>query len=295
MPRLIRITDRCFYIPGPSNIGVVITEKNNVALIDSGADEKRASHAFELLSDYRYKITHVLNTHSHADHVAGNKFFKEKTGCKILAPKLEAQIINVPFIQAAVLFSGAPVPDLFNRFIMAAPSETSPLPEESFKIGDLEIKPLDLPGHSINQKGFLIDGTAFIADTLFPESFFQKQRFPFIYDPGAHLKTLDNLKDIKADFWIGGHFPHKQNINVMTAINKKTTLEGLDFLQKLLVKPTSHERAVKDFLDHFGLKKDKWEYYLYRATVNGYLSFLLRDGKAKYKIMDNLAVWYAIS
>lgn len=65
-------------------------------------------------------------------------------------------------------------------------------------------------------------------------------------------------------------------------------------MRELLKTPLSQDRVVKAFLDHFGLKKISWEYYLYRATVNGYLSSLYRHGEVKFRVLDNLAVWYAV-
>jgi len=34
----------------------------------------------------RWKITHILNTHHHGDHVGGNREIKEATGCTIVGP-----------------------------------------------------------------------------------------------------------------------------------------------------------------------------------------------------------------
>ncbi|HMM58581.1 MAG TPA: hypothetical protein PKC25_00460, partial [Candidatus Rifleibacterium sp.] len=76
--------------------------------------------------------------------------------------------------------------------------------------------------------------------------------------------------------------------------NQKHVEEAMAFMRELLKTPLSQDRVVKAFLDHFSLKKISWEYYLYRATVNGYLSSLYRRGEVKFRVLDNLAVWYAV-
>lgn len=291
---LTRLSERTFFVSGPANVGVIALENSRVALIDSGTDERHAARLFELLSDYRYKVAWILNTHAHADHIGGNSFFSEKCGCRILASTLEAPTIRQPLIQSAVLFAGAPIQDLMNRFIMANPSPVEVFAENELQLDDLKIKILDLPGHSVNQKGFLVDGVAFVADTLFPDAFFKKQRLPFNYDPSAHMQTLEKLRGIKADLWVGGHFPPQKDISTMITNNLSHLESALDFMRTLLKVPQSQDRVVKAFLDHFGLKKISWEYYLYRATVNGYLSSLYRHGEIKFKVLDNLAVWYAV-
>ena len=291
---LTRISDRISCIIGPANVGVLLLDNSCVALIDSGIDEKYAARILALLSDYRFTITHILNTHAHADHIGGNSFLHEKTGCRILASTLEAPTIRQPLIQSAVLFSGAPVHDLMNRFIMANPSPAEIFTDSEIQLGSMQIKILDLPGHSVNQKGFMIDKVAFVADTLFPDAFYKKQRLPFNYDPSAQLQTLDKLRHLEAKTFVGGHFPPQSSIDTMIATNRSNLETSLEFMRQLLKVPQPQDRIVKGFLDHFGLKKNNWEYFLYRATVNGYLSALHRHGEIGYKILDNLPMWYAL-
>ncbi|HNX75853.1 MAG TPA: MBL fold metallo-hydrolase [Candidatus Rifleibacterium sp.] len=291
---LTRLSERTFCVCGPANVGVIALEDSRVALIDSGNEEKYAVKLFELLSDYRFKVAYILNTHAHADHIGGNSFFAEKTGCRILASTLEAPTIRQPLIQSAVLFAGAPVQDLMNRFTMANPSAVDVLSGTELTLDDVQIKILDLPGHSVNQKGFLVDGVAFVADTLFPDSFFKKQRLPFTYDPHAQMQTLQKLRNLTAKVYVGGHFRPTDNIATMITGNLSHVENAMNFMRELLKVPQSQERVVKAFLDHFGLKKISWEYFLYRTTVNGYLSSLYNRGEIKFRVLDNLAVWYAV-
>lgn len=291
---LIKVSERVRLIAGPVNVGVILADNSRVILIDSGLDQRHAQKIYELLSDYRFKISTILNTHAHADHIGGNLLLQQKTACQTFASALEAPMIRQPLIQAAVLFSGAPVNDLTNRFIMANPSKVELLPEGEIEIDDLKIKILDLPGHSVNQKGFLVDGVAFLADTLFPESFFNKQRLPFIYDPFASLETLEKLRKLQAKSFVGGHFSPTSDIGPMIETNFASISDSIKFLKELLKIPQPQDRIIKTFLDHFGIKKSNWEYFLYRATVNGYLSSLYKHNQVKYRVLDNLLVWYAI-
>ena len=291
---LKRLNERVSYIKAAANVGVIQLENSSVALIDSGPDEKFAAALFEMLSDYRFKISHILNTHAHADHIGGNAFLQHKTGCKIMASRLEAPLIRQPLIQAAVLFSGAPISDLMNRFTMANPSNVDFFTDTSLQLDDIKIEIIDLPGHSVNQKGFMIDDICFIADTLFSERFFSRQRLPFNYDPIAHRETLHKLETIKASKFIGGHIEPTGEPGKLISINRKNLDDALDFMRELLKIPQPPDRIVKAFMDHFKLKKTNWEHFLYRATVNGYLSALHKKGEISYRVLDNLPVWYRL-
>jgi glyoxylase-like metal-dependent hydrolase (beta-lactamase superfamily II) len=292
---LRKIGNGAFYFPGPVNVGMLSFGGSRVVLIDSGIDARHAKIIYEILNDNKYEITHILNTHSHADHIGGNHYLQKKTGCKILASPLETPSIRQPLIQSAVLYGGAPIPDLLNRFINANPSIVDPFNEERLNINDGEIEVLDLPGHSINQKGFKIGDIAYIADTLFQEEFFSKQQVPFNYDPILHLQTLENLKKVKARTFIGGHFQPVQDIGKMIEVNKRQINKALDFLVELLKIPQPQDRVTKAFMQNFNIQvKKPWQYFLFRATVNGYLSSLFKHGKVKYKILDYLLMWYSL-
>ncbi len=291
--QLEKLAERVFYIAGPGNVGVVMLENSRVALIDSGVDRRYAEKLFGLLNDYRFKIELIINTHAHADHIGGNAFFQQKTGCRILASALEAPLVRQPLIQAAVLFAGAPIIELTNRFIMADPSRVEALSESDEMLAQYGLELIDLPGHSVNQKGVSVDGVMFFADSLFPESFFKKQRLPFIYDPFAQLETLDKLRKIKSSLYVGGHSGPVKDIGAMIELNASVIKDSLDFLRTTLKVPQPQDRVVKIFMDHFGLKKNNWEYFLYRATVNGYLSSLYKHKEIGFRVLDNLVVWYA--
>ena len=289
-----KLSDRFSYVSGPANIGIVHLNDSNILLIDSGTSSKYAAALFELLSDYRFKVSHIFNTHSHADHIGGNCFLQEKTGCKILAAPLEAPTIAQPLVQAAVLFSGAPINDLLNKFVSAQPSKVQITYENHITIDDIKISLLDLPGHSVNQKGIAIDDIAYVADTLFSQEFFKKQRLPFNYDPIAHLHSLERLEHINAKTYLGGHIKPLKDIKSLISMNKKMTNESLDIMREILSAPQPHDRIVKTFMDKMNLKKTGWEYFLYQGTVNGYLSALHRKGEIKYRVIDNLALWYMV-
>ena len=67
----------------------------------------------------------------------------------------------------------------------------------------------------------------------------------------------------------------------------------LQHLRELLVLPQPLDRLVKSFLSQFGIHQGGWQHFLYRATLNGYLSALRRYREADFRVLDNLLLWYA--
>ena len=67
---------RCF-----SNIGIYDLGGGEVILIDTGDHKKSVTDLYNALEERNWRVKAIFNTHSHLDHIAGNRFFREKYGC----------------------------------------------------------------------------------------------------------------------------------------------------------------------------------------------------------------------
>lgn len=59
----------------------------------AAVDPAEAQPVLDVLAENSWQLTYVLNTHHHWDHTNGNMALKQKTGCQIIAPCLEQNII----------------------------------------------------------------------------------------------------------------------------------------------------------------------------------------------------------
>ena len=84
---MTEIGKNIYVIEGPTNIGVIIEEKDTkfeVILIDSGGSELDGEKVISTLDDFfsdkqkKYELSSIYNTHSHADHCGGNAILKNK-------------------------------------------------------------------------------------------------------------------------------------------------------------------------------------------------------------------------
>ena len=106
-------------------------------------DPAEAAPVEAALATMGWKLTHILNTHHHKDHVGGNLALKEKWGCHIVGPAADAE--RIPGIDEEV-----------------GDGETYRLGEESCEV-------FDVPGHTRGHIAYWFpDSDAlFCGDTLF--------------------------------------------------------------------------------------------------------------------------------
>jgi len=63
-------------------------------------DPALAQPVFDVLDEKGWRLTYILNTHHHWDHVGGNLKLKQKTGCQIIAA--QADWARIPGIDRGV-------------------------------------------------------------------------------------------------------------------------------------------------------------------------------------------------
>lgn len=127
------------------------------------------------------QVTHVVNTHFHFDHTAGNTAILAATGALLLIHKLDV----------------APLSAIVNRtFTKMVGGQQSPKPdvllgdEDLIRIGSLSLQVIHTPGHTRGSICLYGQGHLFTGDTLFVGSV---GRTPFGWRTHARLiKSIHN-------------------------------------------------------------------------------------------------------
>jgi len=125
------------------------------ALVDPAFETKKVLALVEKLG---YRVTHVINTHSHADHTAGNAAIKAATGAKIVIHRRDAgSLTSYP-----------------NKgFSLALGGRGSPAADQLVEDGDLveigasKLSVIHTPGHTPGGICLYTAGHVFTGDTLF--------------------------------------------------------------------------------------------------------------------------------
>ncbi|MDR0629419.1 MAG: MBL fold metallo-hydrolase, partial [Treponema sp.] len=192
MFELIQVTENTFYINCPVKMGIYRLPNDKVMLIDSGNDKEAGRKILKIISANNWILETIINTHSNADHIGGNKFLADRTGCKIYSTGLEKAFCEFPVLESSFLFGGFPNKHLRHKFLLAEQS----FPEDITKLilpQGMEIFPLK--GHFFDMIGIKTpDNVYFMADCVSSETILTKYHISFIYDISEYLKTLDIIE-----------------------------------------------------------------------------------------------------
>lgn len=108
------------------------------AVIDPGWEKDKIIDQAKKLG---FKITHILLTHGHFDHVNGAKALAKETGARIFIHQAEADV-----------------------------HQTSFKDNEKISVGDLKITCMHTPGHTQGSTCFIVNNAIFTGDTLFVDA-----------------------------------------------------------------------------------------------------------------------------
>lgn len=289
MYELIKITEKCYYIDCPSKIGIVKLGQDEVCLIDSGNNKDVGKKIKKILDANGWTLKAIYNTHSNGDHIGANRYLTEQTGCKIFAPDIECALTRHTILEPAFLYGGYPPKELRSKFFVAEESNAQYLTEENLPNG---FKIIKLDGHFFSMVGFLTDdGVAFIADCLSGKQTLDKYGIGVIYDIKAYLETLEEIKNLNAEFFVPSHAEVTNDITFLADYNIKKVKETAQKIVELSTEPIIFEELLKKLFDYYGLTISVEQYALVGSTVRSYLSYLKEENILDIRIEDNRMMW----
>ncbi|MGI6072401.1 MAG: alpha/beta fold hydrolase [Lachnospiraceae bacterium] len=285
---LIKVGEKTYYIKNPTNIGIYKVSDKDVYLIDTGNDKDAGKKILKIIDGQGWNVKGIITTHSHADHIGGNKVIQDKTDCPVYALGIEKSFTEFPILKPSFFFGGYPFKDLRKKSFLAEKSTVTAI-NDNLPEG-LEYFPLK--GHSFDMIGIKTDDDVyFLADSLFSEEVIKKYHLFSTYDVGEYLNTLDYLSTLDGRLFIPSHCKATANISNLIELNRNKVQEISDKLYSLCSKGTTFENILKAIFDDYGLTMNPGQYVLTGSTVHSYLSYLYDNGKLRIEFRDNKMYW----
>ncbi len=290
MYELCKCAQNTYYINCPSKIGIYVNNNNEAYLIDSGNDKDAGKKVKKILDTNGWTLKAIINTHSHADHIGGNKYLQDQTNCKIFAKNIEQAFINAPILEPSFLYGGYAYEELKHKFLYASESRCLNFAHEDFpKIFEI----IDLPGHSFDMIGVKTpDDVMFIADSISSKATIEKYGISFIYDVKAYKETLNKLKGLSSSLFVPSHADVSENISELIDYNMVSIDTVCSVILELTAAPISFEALLKAVFNKFGLSMTHEQHVLISSALKSYLTYLKNDGRVNCFIENNMLLWF---
>ena len=284
---LVKVGEKTYYIRNATNIGIYKIDKTQVYLIDTGNDKDAGKKILKIVEEQGWKVKGIINTHSNADHIGGNKVIQDRTNCEILAYNIEKSFTESPILESSFLYGGYPFKDIRNKFL-AKESVVTPI-ENNLPNG---LEYFSLKGHFFDMVGVKTsDNVYFLADSLFSEETITKYHLFFIYDIREYLNTLDYLTTLNGNIYIPSHCEATDDISSLIQLNRNKIQEISDKIYNLCAKEITFEEILKYIFDEYNLIMNPNQYVLVGSTIRSYLSYLSDENKLSYEFKDNKMLW----
>lgn len=274
MFELTKIKGNTYNFDSYTNIGLFINKKDQVILIDSG-DHKRTVRTFnKILEEKNLRPDYIISTHCHVDHIAGNRFFQEKYGTKILCSDKERMFIKYTEIEPDIMYNGYSVNKKLNPNYQGEPSEPEVFSEDNLPEG-IDIIPL--PGHAWQMIGVKTeDNVVFLADSIMSEETWEEHKLPFFNDVNSSIETLGKVKSLEGDIFIASHAKPVTDIKELADLNICKLNERKQLLYELCNGNSADEIFVL-YMKALGIDVQGNRYQSYYTMLRHYLQALIED------------------
>ncbi len=292
MYELCRAGEHTYYIDGPTKVGIVELGGGEVCLIDSGNDKTAGKRTKRILDAQGWHLAMILSTHSHADHIGGNRYLQTQTGCPAFAPGSEQAFSVQPELEAALLYGGHAPAQLRHKFLKAQASDVQILTSEVLPHG-MELIPL--PGHSFGMVGFRTpDNVVFLADCLSGERAIEGYRIVYVYDVAAYLQTLEQVERIQAALFVPAHADATTDIAPLARRNIEMVYEVANDIEELCTQAHTSEELLEGVFDRYGIPMTFEQHALVGFSMRSYLSWLQDQGRIAARIEGHRWLWQKV-
>ncbi len=276
MFEFVKCGENTYYLKSFANVGVYYLGNNEVILIDSGDHKKSVADLDYHLSERNWKVKMIINTHSHIDHITGNKFFTEKYGCDVYASEIECVLTEEPNIEGLFYFNAIPIRRLPNGKLTDKGVKTKLLTKDVLPEG-FEI--LSLPGHNFNMIGIKTpDDVWFIGDSILMKETFDSYKVPFFLNINESIETAKMLPSVKGKLFVPSHAPESKDITELALFNAQRLTELKEYFYSICDGRSFEEIFAKADED-FGMKLTPDKYAKSGLTIKSHLQALINEGR----------------
>lgn len=284
---LRQISQKTWYIEHNTNIGIHFTDNDKMYLIDTGS-RGDGEQIDEILQREGWVPSCIINTHTHIDHLGGNEYLMKKYGIPAYCTDYDMVFAHYSELEAAYMNGGYPAEKL--RKVFAHPGMIGFRSIEKETPDGIEW--IYLPGHSFGMIGIRTsDDIWFLGDSYLSRSFLAQYLFGFIYNVGAYIETLNQLKEFRGRVFVPSHGVIEEDIAQTLDVNLKSVFKICDMLCEICREYRGQDEILQQMYERLRMHARPAQQALLSSTVKSYLTYLQDSSRLECRFVDNIMKW----
>ncbi len=284
MYELTQLGANTYFISASTNVGVWVRD-GHANLIDSGLNDKDAENFLRVLTEQGWTLDAVYNTHYHADHLGGNRYLQEKTGCRCYCS--QPYFAQIPIMNPSFMFGAYPTEPLRTDVFLAQQSDTQLLTPDVLPEG-LSLQALH--GHAYEQFAIRTpDDVLFVGDAVLGEKELRRYHLSYLYRLDQYLDSLDVLEQLQAGWFVPSHAEPVRDIRPLVQLNRDNCRELTDWILEFCTGDgMSQDELLKAIFDRVRRHMHLAQYALCSCTLHAYLGYLIDQGRIIARAKENI-------
>lgn len=328
---LRQVGERTWYVFCHDIFGFYQLNETDVCMIDAGWSDEAGHFAQKVLEEKGWNLKFILNTHTHIDHLGGNRVLMEKWGCPAYATRIDRVFAEYEVLEPSYMFGGRPSKEVQEAFMHpgklgwrdledfsdlqtggngGAYSEHKGADERAvagYSCGfnawlqeqygpEVGLEIVELPGHTFGMVGVKTsDDVWFVSDALLNRRALEKYPFGYLIDVQAYLSTLEFLKTLSGSYYILAHGRDAgPDISELIDANIANIQRHISFIKESCRDGKNFDLVVRDVFMEYGIKCNEIQYTLIGSAVRCFLTYLQDRSELECYADDGLIKWRTV-
>lgn len=264
--------------------------ETDIILLDTGLKRNHEEVLLKFLESENLKVAGILCSHAHIDHVGNAAVLKERFGCPIAMPAIEASMVSSQ-LNLKIFYGNYPISRIRDHFGHMVVQADRIIEEHETEIifQGVPFSILHTPGHSPGHITITTpDDVTYIGDALISEDVMKSSKLPYAHILSKDLMSKMKLYHLRSNYYILAHKGIYTDIKDLITDNIYFYKNRAELILTIIEKPMTFEDILKYLSRSMRINiSSPYKYIVVERMLRSYIEYLEETGKITLTMEDD--------